>query len=97
MRVVSDVTPYIDEIFPLYQAVYARSDIHFEKLTPEYFCQVGRKMPEKALFFLWLKEGRIVCFNMCLNQTPYSPAQNISVSTIRSHSTFTFTISPYGT
>jgi hypothetical protein len=27
MRVVSDVTPYIDEIFPLYQAVYARSII----------------------------------------------------------------------
>ena len=67
MRVVSDATPYIDVIFPLYQAVYARSNIHFEKLSPEYFCQVGRKMPDKALFFLWFKEGRIVCFNMCLS------------------------------
>jgi hypothetical protein len=66
MRVVSDVTPYIQEIFPLYQAVYTRSDIHFEKLTPEYFCQVGRKMPDKTLFFLWFKEGKVVCFNMCL-------------------------------
>jgi hypothetical protein len=67
MRVVSDATPYIDEIFPLYQAVYARSNIHFEKLTPEYFCQIGQKMPDKTVFFLWFKEGKVVCFNMCLS------------------------------
>ena len=25
-------------------------------------------MPDKALFFLWFKESKVVCFNMCLSQ-----------------------------
>ena len=68
MRIVSDATPYIDEIFPLYQAVYAKSNVHFEKLSPDYFCKVGQKMPDKAFFFLWFQESKVVCFNMCLSQ-----------------------------
>ena len=33
----------IDEIYPLYLQVHARSKLHFEKLTPEYFCRLGRR------------------------------------------------------
>ncbi len=66
MRVVTDITPYIEEIYPLYLAVYERSDLKFEKLTPEYFCNIGRMMPDKALFFLMMKDGKVVSFNMCL-------------------------------
>jgi hypothetical protein len=66
MRIVTDITPYIAEIYPLYLAVFEKSKLHFEKLTPEYFCEIGQKMPDKALFFLWMHNGKIVSFNLCL-------------------------------
>ncbi len=68
MRIVTDITPYIDEIYPLYLAVYERSALHFEKLTPEYLCRIGQSMPDKSLFFLMIKEGKIVSFNLCLTK-----------------------------
>ena len=51
MRVVTDVTPYIDEIYPLYLAVYERSDLKFEKLTKEYLCKMGRRCQTKPYSF----------------------------------------------
>jgi hypothetical protein len=66
MRVVTDITPYIADIYPLYLAVFEKSKLHFERLTPEYFCEIGRRMPDKALFFLWLHNEKIVSFNLCL-------------------------------
>ena len=66
MRVVTDITPYIEEIYPLYLAVYERSDLKFEKLTPEYFCNIGRLMPDKVSFFLMMKDGKVASFNMCM-------------------------------
>jgi len=66
MRVVTDVTPYIEEIYNLYLPVYERSELKFEKLTPEYFSRIGQDMPDKALFFLMMKDGKIVSFNLCL-------------------------------
>lgn len=66
MRVVTDVTPYIDEIYPLYLAVYERSDLKFEKLTPEYLCKIGQDMADKALFFLMMKDDKVASFNMCM-------------------------------
>ncbi len=66
IRAVTDIAPYIDEVYPLYLAVYEKSTLHFEKLTKEYLCQLGQRMPDKARFFLWLLNGKAVCFNMCL-------------------------------
>jgi predicted N-acyltransferase len=66
MRVEADITPYIDEIYPLYLAVFERSALHFEKLTREYLCGLGRRMPDKARFFLMMKEGKVVSFNICM-------------------------------
>jgi len=66
MRVVTNITPYIDEVYPLYLAVWGKSSLQFEKATPEYFCKIGQTMPDKALFFLWYLEGKIVAFNYCL-------------------------------
>ena len=51
MSVVHDVTPHIAQIYPLYLQVYHRSKLHFEKLTEAYFCELGRRMPDKARFF----------------------------------------------
>ena len=40
MSVVDNITPVIDEIYPLYLQVYERSKLHFEKLSKEYFCRL---------------------------------------------------------
>jgi predicted N-acyltransferase len=66
MTVVEDVTPFIDEVYPLYLNVYKRSKLHFEKLTKEYLCELGRRMPERTRFFLWHHQGRVVAFNLCM-------------------------------
>jgi hypothetical protein len=68
MTVVEDITPFVDDIYPLYLQVYERSTLHFEKLTKEFFCRLGRTMPDKTRFFLWRKDGRIVAFNLCMVQ-----------------------------
>src|SRR5579883_527885 len=66
MSVVEDATPFIDEIYTLYLNVYKRSKLHFEKLTKEYLCELGRRMPDKTRFFLWRQNGRVVAFNLCM-------------------------------
>jgi hypothetical protein len=66
MSLANDATPFIDEIFPLYLQVYQRSRLGFERLTPEYFCEIGRRMPDKASFFLWRQHGRLVAFSLCM-------------------------------
>lgn len=66
MSILTDATPVIDGIFPLYLAVYERSKLHFEKLTAEFFCAIGRLMPDTVRFFVWRQEGRIVAFTLCM-------------------------------
>jgi predicted N-acyltransferase len=66
MRIVRDATPIIGEIYPLYVDVYNRSKLHFEKLTQEYFCNLGRLMPDKVRFFVWRQNGKIVGFAECM-------------------------------
>jgi hypothetical protein len=65
MEVVSDITPHIDELFPLYQQVLERSQYKFEELTKSYFVQVGRRMGERAFFFIWRQNGKAVAFSSC--------------------------------
>jgi predicted N-acyltransferase len=66
MEVVTDVTPFIDEIYPLYLAVHERSALKFETLTKEYFRAIGQQMPESARFFIWRQNEKIVAFSFCL-------------------------------
>jgi len=56
----------LDQIFALYEQVYEKSDMKFEKLTKEYFSELGRRMPDKARFFIWRQEGRVIAFSLCL-------------------------------
>jgi hypothetical protein len=65
-EITTDITPYLDEVYPLYLAVHERSPMKFEKLTKEYLSQLGRNMPERTRFFLWRIDGRIVAFSVCL-------------------------------
>jgi hypothetical protein len=68
MSVVEDITPIVDEIYPLYLQVYERSKLHFEKLSREYFCRLGRLMPDKVRFFVWRQDERVVAFTLCMIQ-----------------------------
>jgi len=65
-EVRSDITPLIDEIYPLYLQVHRRSKLHFETLTREYFCQLGQEMPERTRFFVWRQEGKAIAFSLCM-------------------------------
>jgi len=66
MQVVDDITPYIDEVYPLYLQVYNRSSMHFEKLTPEYMKSLGTRMADKTRFFIWRQNGKAVAFSLCM-------------------------------
>ena len=66
MSVIQDITPIIDDIYPLYLHVYERSSLRFEKLTKEYFCGLGRRMPDKVRFFVWRQNGSIIAFSLCM-------------------------------
>jgi hypothetical protein len=66
MSVIRDATSIIGDIYPLYAGVYNRSKLHFEKLTQEYFCNLGRRMPDRVRFFVWRQNGRIVGFAECM-------------------------------
>jgi predicted N-acyltransferase len=64
--VSNDITPIIDEVYPLYLQVYERAKLRFEKLTKEYFCRLGEVMPDKVRFFVWRQSGKVVAFGECL-------------------------------
>jgi predicted N-acyltransferase len=38
----------------------------FENLTREYFRNLSEQMPERARYFLWRQNGRIIAFSFCL-------------------------------
>jgi hypothetical protein len=66
MSIVNDATSVIAQVYPLYLQVYERSKLHFEKLTKQYFCDLGRRMGDKVRFFVWRQSGRIVAFATCM-------------------------------
>ncbi len=64
--VVSDITPFVDEILPLYQAVFGRAKQRFEELNRSYFSQLGQRMNDRSRFLIWRRENKIVAFAACL-------------------------------
>lgn len=64
--ILNDVTSIIDEIYPLYLQVYERSKLHFEKLTGDFFCRLGRSMSDKVRFFVWRQKEKVVAFTLCM-------------------------------
>jgi len=68
MSVVDDVSAIIDSVYPLYEKVYERSPLQFEKLTREFLSEIGRRMPDKVRFFIWRQDDRIIAFGLCMVQ-----------------------------
>jgi predicted N-acyltransferase len=65
-QLATDIRGCAQEIYRLYKDNYADSEIHFEELTPEFFLNISRFMPEEAKFFVFSADGKIVAFNLCL-------------------------------
>src|SRR5438876_2784665 len=66
MEVVSEIAPFVEEIYPLYMAVHERSPLKFETLTKKYFSAIAQRMRERVRFFIWRQSGKIVAFSFCL-------------------------------
>jgi hypothetical protein len=66
LTVVRDIAPVIDDVYPLYLQVFERSKLRFEKLTREFLCELGRRMPDKVRYFIWRQQGRVIAFSLCM-------------------------------
>ncbi|MEY2557417.1 MAG: hypothetical protein QOE34_842 [Verrucomicrobiota bacterium] len=66
LEVMTDLTPVVDQVYPLYLQVHERSPLKFERLTQEYLCQLGQRMPERVRFFIWRQNGKAIAFSVAL-------------------------------
>jgi predicted N-acyltransferase len=66
LEVTTDLTPHVDEVYPLYLQVHERSPLKFERLTKEYLSNLGRRMSERARFFIWRQNGKAIAFSVAL-------------------------------
>lgn len=66
MAVTEDARSCVGEIYPLYLQVFERSKLRFEKLTEEYFRQLGERMGDKTRFFTWRRDNALVAFALCM-------------------------------
>jgi Acetyltransferase (GNAT) domain len=68
MSVTDNAASFVDEIYPLYLQVFARSSMQFEKLTEGFFRELGRRMSDKVRFFAWRRGNVLVAFSLCMVQ-----------------------------
>ncbi|HEY2615407.1 MAG TPA: GNAT family N-acetyltransferase [Chthoniobacterales bacterium] len=66
VEVVNDITPYVDEVYPLYLQVHERSPLKFERLTKKFLAELGQRMPDRAHFFIWRQNGKAIAFSIAL-------------------------------
>lgn len=66
MEVLTDGRAIAGELHALYLQTHLRSRLRFERLTEEYFAEIGERMPDRVRFFLWRQEGRLIAFNLCM-------------------------------
>jgi predicted N-acyltransferase len=82
VRVAEAVGDLIEPVYALYLATYLAGTVRFEKLTREYFLEVGRIQRDQARFFLFYLEGRLVCFNLWMD---YAVARQLNLYFYRWH------------
>ena len=68
MSVTADADNFVDEIYPLYLQVFERSRMQFEKLTKDFFRELGQRMNDKVRFFVWRRGNKLVAFSLCMVQ-----------------------------
>jgi predicted N-acyltransferase len=66
----ADITDVKEKIYELYLATKNRSEFQFETLTPEYFTEILKHMPQQAFYVLYYVGAELVGANLLLqNQT----------------------------
>lgn len=69
----SDIGAIVDDVYRLYKSVHDRGVMSFEVLTPAFFLNFCRYMPDNTLFFLYWTKGdessgrRLVGMDFCLH------------------------------
>jgi hypothetical protein len=66
MTVTNDLGDAVDDALALYEQVFARSPLQFERLTKSFLQQLATHLPERVRFFLWRQSGHLVAFSICL-------------------------------
>lgn len=73
VETVSDISAVVDDVYRLYKGVHDQGVMSFEVLTPAFFLNFSRYMPEHTVFFLyWTKRDaaggrRLVGMDFCLH------------------------------
>lgn len=68
LSVTNDAASFVDELYPLYLQVFERSKMQFEKLTKDFFRELGQRMSDKVRFFAWRRGNTLVAFSLCMVQ-----------------------------
>ena len=56
---------FLDELYQLYLNVYQQSEIHFDKLSAEFFSAVFKDTSLDGHLFLYYSAGQLIGFNLC--------------------------------
>ena len=73
VETVSDISTVVDDVYRLYRGVHDQGVMSFEVLTPKFFLNFCRYMPDNTLFFLYWTKGdvgggrRLVGMDFCLH------------------------------
>ena len=68
MSDAEEISAVAGELYPLYLQVFARSKLHFEKLTADYFRQLGERMKDKARLLTWRRHSTLIAFSLNMVQ-----------------------------
>lgn len=55
----------VDQFYALYENVYAQSEIHFDRLSRDFFAAVLRDAAASGVIFVYRHEGAMIGWNIC--------------------------------
>ena len=61
----SNVEAIADKVYRLYLNTYESGTVKFEKLTPDFFINIARRLKDKVIFYLYYAGGELAAFNLC--------------------------------
>ena len=56
---------FTGELYAMYENVFAQSEIHFDKLTREFFTSIYRDASNGGIVFLYRVAGKLIGWNLC--------------------------------
>jgi len=56
----------VDDVYALYLQNYEKYEMGLEKLTPDFFRNISKNMPDESKFFLWRINNKLAAFVFCL-------------------------------